>query len=65
LPELAILLKADVEGSVDAIMQVIETYSSDDQCHLHVVDFGVGSPTIGDLQLAIDAKGLSCSFAII
>uniref|UniRef100_A0A914W0Y2 Tr-type G domain-containing protein n=1 Tax=Plectus sambesii TaxID=2011161 RepID=A0A914W0Y2_9BILA len=52
-PKVTVLLKGDVDGSVEAIMEVIDTYKSD-RCRLEVVDFGVGPPTEVDIANAAE-----------
>lgn len=55
-PVLAVLLRCDVEGSLEAILNVISTYHGN-EVKLDVVDFDVGSPTENDLVLANDFDG--------
>lgn len=56
IPKLNVIVKGDVVGSVEAILDVINTYGSDDKCQLSVVHYGVGTVTETDLQMA-DAFG--------
>ncbi|XP_015178131.1 PREDICTED: translation initiation factor IF-2, mitochondrial isoform X2 [Polistes dominula] len=51
-PKLNIILKTDVSGSAEAILDVIGTYTADELCRLNVVHYGVGSVTENDLELA-------------
>lgn len=46
----------DVDGSVEAIMDVMETYTST-LCKLDIVHYGVGNVTINDIELAEAFKG--------
>lgn len=46
-----ILIKGDVEGSIEAILDVLTTYNSP-LCKFDVIDFGVGNVTIGDVEIA-------------
>ncbi|XP_011140338.2 translation initiation factor IF-2, mitochondrial isoform X2 [Harpegnathos saltator] len=52
MPKLNIIIKGDVAGSVEAILDVLSSYGSDDKCHLSIVHYGVGPITTTDLQLA-------------
>ncbi|XP_018045855.1 PREDICTED: translation initiation factor IF-2, mitochondrial isoform X2 [Atta colombica] len=51
-PKLNVVIKGDVAGSVEAILDVFNTYGSDDKCELNVIHYGVGSVTETDLQMA-------------
>ncbi|XP_018360625.1 PREDICTED: translation initiation factor IF-2, mitochondrial isoform X2 [Trachymyrmex cornetzi] len=51
-PKLNIIIKGDVAGSVEAILDVFNTYGSDDKCELSVIHYGVGPITETDLQMA-------------
>ena len=46
----------DVDGSVDAILDTLDTYQSD-QCRLHILHYGVGHVTEQDVDLAAAFKG--------
>nr|CAB3264054.1 translation initiation factor IF-2, mitochondrial [Phallusia mammillata] len=61
VPQLNIIVKADVEGSLDAIMQVLKTYDCTDLCELNVISSGVGGMTENDL---ISAKAFSGSIIL-
>lgn len=47
----------DVDGSVEAILEIYETYKSE-KCQFDVVTFGIGPITENDLELAELAKGM-------
>lgn len=53
-------MKGDVAGSVEAILDVFNTYGSDDKCQLSIVHYGVGPVTETDLQMAdaFDGKNI-------
>jgi len=51
-PKINIIVKGDVAGSVEAILDVFNTYGSDDKCRLNVVHYGVGSINDTDLEMA-------------
>ncbi|CAJ0570320.1 unnamed protein product, partial [Mesorhabditis spiculigera] len=60
-PSLAIILRTDVEGTLEAILDVINTYSSE-KCDFQLVDFGVGAPTEKELELAKDTNAIIYNF---
>lgn len=51
------VLKGDVDGSVDAILDVFDTYHSD-IVTLDILAYGVGSVTPNDIEIAKLFKGL-------
>ncbi|XP_047111095.1 translation initiation factor IF-2, mitochondrial isoform X1 [Schistocerca piceifrons] len=51
-PRVSIIIKGDVDGSVEAILDVLETYHSNSQCKLDLVHYGVGGVTETDIELA-------------
>lgn len=50
-PKLSIIVKGDVDGSVEALLDVLDTYHSD-RCTLDLIHYGVGAVTEGDVKLA-------------
>ncbi|XP_052767315.1 translation initiation factor IF-2-like isoform X2 [Mya arenaria] len=50
-----IIIKGDVSGSVEAIVDSLQTFNSD-LCELDIVHYGVGNVTQGDLDLAAVAN---------
>ncbi|XGW04636.1 hypothetical protein V3C99_015657 [Haemonchus contortus] len=62
-PRLHLLLRADVEGTLEAILNVIDTYDSE-KCKFQLVDFGIGPPTIADLEMAKEAGALIYLFNV-
>lgn len=51
-PKVTVILKGDVHGSVEAILDVLDTYDNTDKCRMSVVHYGVGEITDGDIELA-------------
>ncbi|XP_066451780.1 translation initiation factor IF-2, mitochondrial isoform X2 [Eleutherodactylus coqui] len=49
---LSVIIKGDVDGSVEAILDVLDTYDADDTCELDLVHFGVGDISESDVALA-------------
>lgn len=63
-PKLNIILKTDVHGSVEAILDVLETYDSNDKCRLSIVHYGVGEITDGDIELSKVFNAIIYGFSI-
>lgn len=63
-PKLSIILKGDVHGSVEAILDVIDTYDCSDKCKLSVVHYGVGEIAEGDIELAKAFNSIIYAFSI-
>lgn len=51
-PKVNVIIKGDVLGSVEAILDVLDTYGDEKRCRLSVVHYGVGQVTETDLDLA-------------
>lgn len=51
-PTLNIVVKADVHGSVEAILDVLDTYDNNDICRMNIVHYGVGPVIEGDVEMA-------------
>ena len=47
----SIVLKGDVDGSVEALLDTLDTYHGTD-CHLDLVSYGVGPITPTDVNMA-------------
>ena len=62
-PELAIVVKADVDGSLEAILDVLETYDSP-QCRLDIVHYGVGNIVESDVNLAFPFGAVIYAFNV-
>ncbi|KAL1122340.1 hypothetical protein AAG570_003745 [Ranatra chinensis] len=61
-PRLSIVLKGDVEGSLEAILDVLETYDRHEECSLDIVHYGVGPVTISDVTMAATFSALIFTF---
>lgn len=57
------LFTGDVDGSVEALLDVLETYSSS-LCKLDVVHFGIGNITVSDIELAEAFQGIRMNYII-
>ncbi|XP_076800648.1 translation initiation factor IF-2, mitochondrial-like [Clavelina lepadiformis] len=64
IPELNILIKADVDGSLDALLGVLESYDCEDRCLLNIVDCGIGDINEGDIERAAIGQGCIYSFNV-
>ncbi|XP_050354336.1 translation initiation factor IF-2, mitochondrial [Nymphalis io] len=51
-PALAVLVKGDVDGSVEAILDILETYDDHERVRLELVSYGVGQVTPNDVEVA-------------
>lgn len=48
----------DTDGSVEALLNVLNTYDKHSECRLDVMHFGVGPVTKNDLEMAKTFKGI-------
>lgn len=62
-PFLNVILRGDVDGSLEAILNVFDSYD-DNRCKLDVVNFGVGPPGPKDIELAATFKCIIYCFNI-
>ncbi|XP_051939901.1 translation initiation factor IF-2, mitochondrial isoform X2 [Hippocampus zosterae] len=49
---LPLVIKADVDGSLEAILNIVDSYDAEHQCRLDVVHFGIGDVSENDLNMA-------------
>lgn len=63
-PKLNVILKADVHGSLEAILDVFDTYDCSDKCRFNMVHYGVGPVTEGDIDLAKTFNAIIYGFSI-
>ncbi|KAH9509360.1 Translation initiation factor IF-2, mitochondrial [Bulinus truncatus] len=52
----AVVIKGDVDGSVEAILDTLDTYRSK-KCHLDIIHYGVGAVTESDVEMAATFNG--------
>lgn len=62
-PKLSIVLKCDVQGSLEAILDSLNTYDSN-MCKLDIVSHGVGDVTEHDIQMAEMFNGMIYAFNV-
>lgn len=63
-PRINIIIKGDVHGSVEAILDVLETYDGNDKVRLDIVHYGVGDITEGDIELAKTFNAIIYAFSV-
>ena len=61
--ELKLVIKADVQGSVEALTQSLERLSTE-SVRLHVIHGGVGAPSESDMMLAAASDAVIISFHV-
>ncbi|MEQ2269491.1 hypothetical protein XENORESO_005244 [Xenotaenia resolanae] len=49
---LPLIIKGDVDGSVETLLNILDGYDSQEQCHLEVVHFGIGEISENDVNMA-------------
>uniref|UniRef100_A0A8C4VLC8 Translation initiation factor IF-2, mitochondrial n=1 Tax=Gopherus evgoodei TaxID=1825980 RepID=A0A8C4VLC8_9SAUR len=54
---LPVIVKGDVDGSTEAILNILDSYNADSECELDVIHFGVGDVSENDINLAETFKG--------
>lgn len=42
----------DVDGSVEAVLSIVDTYDAQQQCQLEVLHFGIGAISENDINMA-------------
>ncbi|XP_053945977.1 translation initiation factor IF-2, mitochondrial [Anastrepha ludens] len=64
VPRVSIVVKGDVHGSVEALLDVFDTYTNHERCRLDVVHYGVGNITEGDIELAKAFNAIIYGFSV-
>lgn len=64
VPRVNVIIKGDVHGSVEAILDVLETYHDNDRVRLDIVHYGVGDVTANDLEMAKLFNGVIYAFSV-
>ncbi|XP_023602530.1 translation initiation factor IF-2, mitochondrial isoform X2 [Myotis lucifugus] len=61
---LPIIIKGDVDGSVETILNIMDTYDASHECELELVHFGVGDISENDVNLAEAFHGVIYGFNV-
>eukprot|EP00064_Thunnus_orientalis_P025708 superscaffoldBa00013755_g26118 len=61
---LPLIIKGDVDGSVEAILKVLDSYDAQQQCQLELVHFGIGDVSENDVSLAETFAGSIYGFNV-
>ncbi|XP_011812837.1 PREDICTED: translation initiation factor IF-2, mitochondrial [Colobus angolensis palliatus] len=61
---LPVIIKGDVDGSVEAILNIIDTYDASHECELELVHFGVGDISANDVNFAETFNGVIYGFNV-
>nr|XP_039317618.1 translation initiation factor IF-2, mitochondrial isoform X2 [Saimiri boliviensis boliviensis]XP_039317621.1 translation initiation factor IF-2, mitochondrial isoform X2 [Saimiri boliviensis boliviensis] len=61
---LPVIIKGDVDGSVEAILNIIDTYDASHECELELIHFGVGDISANDVNLAETFCGVIYGFNV-
>uniref|UniRef100_A0A7E4VST8 Tr-type G domain-containing protein n=1 Tax=Panagrellus redivivus TaxID=6233 RepID=A0A7E4VST8_PANRE len=60
-PVLRVIIRSDVDGTLEALLNVLDTYDSQ-LCDLQIVDFGVGAPIDNHIELAAETNAVIYCF---
>ncbi|XP_062345390.1 translation initiation factor IF-2, mitochondrial isoform X1 [Cinclus cinclus] len=61
---LSLIVKGDVDGSVEAILNILDSYDCEDECKLEIVNFGMGDISENDISLAEAFNGVIFGFSV-
>lgn len=61
---LPVVIKGDVDGSVEAILNIMATYDASHECELELLHFGVGDISENDVNIAETFNGIIYGFNV-
>lgn len=61
---LPVIIKGDVDGSVETFLNILDTYDAENQCQLDVVHFGIGDISENDINMAATFAGSIYGFNV-
>ncbi|CAD1469252.1 unnamed protein product, partial [Heterotrigona itama] len=64
IPKINIIIKGDVAGSVEALLDIFDTYKYDTICRLNIVHYGIGSVSNSDIELANTFEAIIYGFNV-
>lgn len=64
IPKVSVIIKGDVHGSVEAILDVLDTYQEHHQVRLDIVHYGIGDVTHNDIELAKTFNAVIYAFSV-
>ncbi|XP_072240092.1 translation initiation factor IF-2, mitochondrial [Leuresthes tenuis] len=61
---LPLIIKGDVDGSVEALLNILDSYDAQHQCQMEVVHFGIGDISENDVNMAETFEGSIYGFNV-
>ncbi|NWV07966.1 IF2M factor, partial [Ptilonorhynchus violaceus] len=61
---LSLIVKGDVDGSIEALLNILDSYDCEDECKLDIVYFGMGDISENDISLAEAFNGVIFGFSV-